>query len=142
MRGTLTPLNLSHMDFLGRRAVTTTCTDPIPCTTNSASPNEHKYPEIWMKNPQNPRHSFPGSWPAIFLAEYYSSCACVVLLSEASSSSHVLFLIARQRGTFASERSKIRRRTSPTQNSVKCASCAGPCPQSGFLISIFWAAAR
>ena len=71
IRGTLVHFNLSHMDFLEHRAATTTCTDPIPCTTNSASPNEYKYPEIWMKNRPNRIHSFPGSRPAIFLAEYY-----------------------------------------------------------------------
>ena len=70
MRGTLSSIKISHMDFLGGRAVTTTCTDPIPCTTNSASPNEYKYPEIWMKTDQILHIVFPGlglqsSWPNI-----------------------------------------------------------------------------
>ena len=53
VRGTLYSIRISHIDFLGCRAVTITCTDPILCTTNSVSPNEYKYPEIWMKNRPN-----------------------------------------------------------------------------------------
>ena len=51
-----------------------------------------------MKNHHKRIYSFGGSWPAIIPADVISSCACIVLLSEASSSSHVEFNIARQRG--------------------------------------------
>ena len=89
MHETLVQPNLYHIDFLGHPAATKTCTDPISCTTNSAVQNELTNLEILMKNRPNRTYSFVGSWPAITPAEYYSSCACIVLLSEASSSSHV-----------------------------------------------------
>ena len=50
-------------------------------------------------------YSFTGSWPAFIPGGDISSCACIVLLSEASSSSHVEFNIARQRRPLASETS-------------------------------------
>ena len=91
MHETLRRPNLLHMDFLDHPAATTTCTDPISCTTNSAIQNEHSNLEKTKKNRPKLTYSFLGSRPAINPAEYYSSCACIVLLSEASSSSHVLF---------------------------------------------------
>ena len=56
------------------------------------------HPEILMKNHHKRTYSSLRSWPAIIPADVISSCACIVLLSEASSSSHVEFNIARQRG--------------------------------------------
>ena len=63
------------------------------CSTNSAISNEHINPEISMKIRPNVTHSFLGSGPAIFPASVISSHACIVFLSEASSSSHLGILI-------------------------------------------------
>ena len=68
------------------------------CTTKDASPNELSNPEILMKNHHKITYSFTWYLPAINPDHDISSCACIVLLSEASSSSHVEFNIARQRG--------------------------------------------
>ena len=73
------------------------------CTTQDASPNEHIDPEIWTNNHPKRRYSFTLILLAIFPDTDISSCACIVLLSEASSSSHVEFNIARQRGPLGSE---------------------------------------
>ena len=113
MHETLALPNLSHMDFLGHLAATTTCNDPISCTTHSAVPNQLSNLEILMKNNHKITYSFLGSRPAINPAEYYFSCACIVLLSEASSSSHVLHLIARQRGPLGPGGSIWPRQTCP-----------------------------
>ena len=59
-----------------------------------------------MRNHQKRIYSFLGSWPAIIPGDVISSCACIVLLSEASSSSHVIFNIAHQRGLNGPERSR------------------------------------
>ena len=59
--------------------------------------------EILMKNHHDRIYSFTWYSPAIFPDHDISSCACIVLLSEASSSSHVEFNIARQRGPLGSE---------------------------------------
>ena len=87
---TLSHLNLSHMDFLDGPAAIHWSRLIIYCTTQDASPNELTDPEIFKKNHHKYIHSFAGSWPAIFPGCVISSCACIVLLSEASSSSHVI----------------------------------------------------
>ena len=102
---TLLPPNLPHMDFLDDPATIHGSTLIISCATQDASPNEHIDPEISMKNHQIRIYSFLVSGPAICPASVISSCACIVLLSEASSSSHVDFNIARQRRPLASETS-------------------------------------
>ena len=67
------------------------------------SSNEYKHPEILMKNHHKNIHSFAWYVPDIIPVHDISSCACIVLLSEASSSSHVEFNIARQRGSLGPE---------------------------------------
>ena len=103
MHTTLTYPNLAHMNFLDVPAAIHTCTLIISCTTNNASSNEHMHPEILMKNHNKNTYSFPWYLPAIMPDHDISSCACIVLLSEASSSSHVEFNIARQRGPLGPE---------------------------------------
>ena len=90
MRDTLSHPNLSHMDFPDGPAAIQRSTTTISDTTKSPSPNEYKHPEISMKNHQISTYSFLGSGPAIFPASVISSHACIVFLSEASSSSHVI----------------------------------------------------
>ena len=90
MRDTLAQPNLSHIDFPDGPAAIHGSTTPYSCTTQSPSPNEHKHPEISMKNHQIFTYIFLGSGPAIFPASIISSHACIVFLSEASSSSHVI----------------------------------------------------
>ena len=68
-----------------------------------ASPNDCRNPEILKRNHHRYIHSFLGSWPAIFPDTDISSCVCIVLLIETSSSSHVQFIIARQRGPLGPE---------------------------------------
>ena len=85
---TLAHPNLPHMDFLGYPAAIHSSRTPISDATQSATPNELMHPEISMKNRQIFIYSFLGSGPAIFPASVISSHACIVFLSEASSSSH------------------------------------------------------
>ena len=87
---TLTSPNLSHMDFLDDPAAIHGSRLIISCTTKDASSNEYMHPEIWTNNCPKTTHSFTGYLPAITPDTDISSCACIVLLSEASSSSHVI----------------------------------------------------
>ena len=89
MRDTLIPPNLSHMDFPDGPAAFHRCRTTYSRTTKSPSPNELMDPEISMKNHQIFTHCFLGSGPAIFPDTDISSCACIVLLCETSSSSHL-----------------------------------------------------
>ena len=91
------------MDFLDDPAAIYTCTLILSCATNNASSNEHMHPEILMKNHHNPIYSFTWYLPAIIPDHDISSCACIVLLSEASSSSHIELIIARHRGPLGPE---------------------------------------
>ena len=100
---TLTSFNLSHMDFLDDPAAIHGNRLIISRSTKDASSNEYIDPEIWSNNHLKSIHSFCLILLAITLADIISSCACIVLLSEASSSSHVEFNIARQRRPLASE---------------------------------------
>ena len=75
----------------------------IACATQDAGPNELTNPEILMKNHHKYTHSFALILPAIFPDIDISSCVCIVLLFETSSSSHVQSIIARQRGPLSSE---------------------------------------
>ena len=61
------------------------------------------HPEILMKNHHNPIYSFTWYLPVIIPDHDISSCACIILLSGASSSIHVEFNIARQRGPLGPE---------------------------------------
>ena len=90
--------NLSHVDFLDDPAAIHWSRLIISCTTQDAGPNEFRNPEILMKNHHKNIHSFALILPAIFPATDISSCVCIVLLFETSSSSHVESIIARQRG--------------------------------------------
>ena len=103
MHETLVYINLSHMDFLDDPAAIHRCRLIISRATQDASPNELMNPEILMKNHNKNIHSFPGSLPAIFPDTDISSCVCIVLLFETSSSSHVQYHIARQRGPLGPE---------------------------------------
>ena len=94
---TLVPPNRSHMDFLDGPAAIHRCKLIISCATQDASPNELRNPEILMINHHKIIYSFGLILPAIFPDTDISSCACIVLLFETSSSSHVQFIIARQR---------------------------------------------
>ena len=80
--------NLAHINFPDGPAAIQRSRTTISDTTKSPSPNEYKHPEISMKNHQIFIYSFLGSRPAIFPASIISSHACIVFLSEASSSSH------------------------------------------------------
>ena len=75
----------------------------ISRATQDASPNELMIPEILMKHHHRNTHSFALILPAIFPATDISSCVCIVLLFETSSSSHVQYHIARQRGPLGPE---------------------------------------
>ena len=85
---TLAHLNLSHMDFLDDPAAIHGCLLIISCARQDAGPNEFTNPEILMKNHHKNIHSFALILPAIFPATDISSCVCIVLLFETSSSSH------------------------------------------------------
>ena len=106
-------LNLSHMDFLDDPAAIHWRRLIISCATQDAGPNELSNPEILMKNHHKYTHSFALILPAIFPATDISSCVCIVLLFETSSSSHVLSHIARQRGPQGPGGSICPRQTSP-----------------------------
>ena len=56
-----------------------------------------------MINHHKPPHSFGLILPATFSDTDISSCVCIVLLFETSSSSHVQYHIARQRGPLGPE---------------------------------------
>ena len=103
MHDTLVSLNLSHMDFLDDPAAIHGCRLIISRAKQDASPNDCRDPEILKRNHHRNIHSFLGSWPAIFPDTDISSCVCIVLLFETSSSSHVQFIIARQRGPLGPE---------------------------------------
>ena len=113
MRATLVQLNLSHMDFLDGLAVIHWSRLIIPRFTNSASPNEYKHPEILMKNHHKTTHSFTWYLPAFIPGGVISTCACIVLLSEASSSSHVILQHCASAQTLGSEGSTGPCQTSP-----------------------------
>ena len=100
---TLYPSQLLHMDFLDDPAAIHGCTLIISCATQDASSNEYIDPEISSNNHPKRIYSFSWMLPAITLANSISSCACIVLLSEASSSSHVEFNIALTRRPLTSE---------------------------------------
>ena len=98
----LSYLNISHMDFLDDPAAIHWSRLIISCTTQDASPNELTNPEILMKNHHKYTYSFVLILPAIF-PDTDISCVCIVLLFETSSSSHVQYHIARQRGPLGPE---------------------------------------
>ena len=100
---TLSSLDLSHMDFLDDPAAIHGCRLITSCATQDAGPNELTNPEILMKNHHRNIHSFALILHAIFPATDISSCVCIVLLFETSSSSHVQYHIARQRGPLGPE---------------------------------------
>ena len=102
---TLSPLNLSHIDFLDDPAAIHGCRLIISRAKQDASPNELTNPEILKKNHHQNTHSFGLVLPAIFPDTDISSCVCIVLLFETSSSSHVQYHIARQRGPLGPETS-------------------------------------
>ena len=105
MHDSLCSPNLSHMDFLDDPAAIHGCRLIISRAKQDASPNELMNPEILMKHHQISIYSFGWFWPAIFPACVISSCACMILLSEASSSSNVKLIIARQRETLGRDTS-------------------------------------
>ena len=94
---------LPHMDFLDGPTAIHRCRLIISCARQDASPNELGNPEILMKNHHKITHSFALILPAIFPDTDISSCVCIVLLFETSSSSHVQSIIARQRGPLGPE---------------------------------------
>ena len=96
-------LALSPMDFPDDPAAIHGSRLIISCATQDAGPNELTNPEILMKNHHKYIHSFALILPAIFPATDISSCVCIVLLFETSSSSHVQYHIARQRGPLGPE---------------------------------------
>ena len=77
------------MDFLDGLAAIQRSKLIISDTTKDESSNELINPEILMKNHHKITYSFTLILPAIFPDTLISSCACIVLLSEASSSSHM-----------------------------------------------------
>ena len=85
------------MDFLDGPAAIQWSRLIISCATQDASPNEFMNPEILVIGHHRNTHSFGQILPAIFPGCVISSCVCIVLLFETSSSSHVLYHIARQR---------------------------------------------
>ena len=86
---TLVHLNLSHMDFLDDPAATHGSRLIISRFTKDEASNEHINPEISLTNNLKFTYSFALILLSITLADIISSCACIVLLSEASSPSHV-----------------------------------------------------
>ena len=96
--GTLFHFKLSHMDFPDGPAAIHSSRTTCSGLTQSAGPNELINPEKSLKNRPIFTYSFLGSGPAVFPGSVISSHACIVFLSEASSSSHVESIIARQRG--------------------------------------------
>ena len=60
-------------------------------------------PEILMRKHHTYIHIFALILPAIFPATDISFCVCILLLFETSSSSHVQYHIARQRGPLGPE---------------------------------------
>ena len=99
-RATLYPLNLSHMDFPDGPVAIHSSRTTYSDLTQSASPNELSNPEISMKNHQICIYCFLGSGPAVFPGSVISSHACIVFLSEASSSSHFNLSHMRPGGTW------------------------------------------
>ena len=88
MRGTLLHFNLHHMDFPDGPAAIHWSRTTYSKPTKAASPNELINPKKYTINRPNPTHSFLGYWPAVFPGWVISSHACIVVLSETSSSSH------------------------------------------------------
>ena len=99
--------NLYRMDFLDDPAAFHGSRLIISCATKDVSSNEHINPQILMIKDLFPIYTFTLILLDITLACIISSCACIVLLSEVSSSSHVDFNIARQRRPLASEPSTL-----------------------------------
>ena len=135
---TLNAFNLSHMDFLDDPAAIHGSSLIISCTTKDASSNEYIDPEIWSNNHLKRIYSFTLILLAITLANIISSCACIVLLSEASSSSHVEFNIARQRRPLASETSMLPYLTASNHEIHHFHHLTRPWSILIFLIWIFW----
>ena len=102
---TLMRPNLPHMDFLDDPAAIHGSRLTISRFTKDERSNEHINPEILSNNHLKFIYSFTWYLPAFIPDGVMSSCACIVLLSEASSSSHVEFNIARQRGPLSPETS-------------------------------------
>ena len=136
---TLVHLNLSRMDFLDDPDAILWCRLIISRSTQDAGPNEFSNPEILMINRPWSPHSLAMILPAIFPEHDISSCACIVLLFETSSSSHVQYHIARQR-----------RRLGPEPAIGPCITASDheilhfsvkliwPCARPVFSIWIFW----
>ena len=79
---TLSPPNLSHMDFLDGPAAIQWSRLIISCTTQDASPKELVNPKILEMNRYKNIHKFGLILPAIVPACVISSCVCIVLLFE------------------------------------------------------------
>ena len=127
---TLKHPNLSHIDFLDGPDAIHRCKLIIPCAIQAERPNELTNLEILMINNHKYTHSFGLVLPAIFPDTDISSCVCIVLLFETSSSSHVQCHIARQRGPLGPERSIWACLTSSKheicQNSIKWTELVSP----------------
>ena len=102
-RLTVEHLNLSHMDFLDDPAAIHIYRLIISCARQDASQNELRNPEILMINHHKIPHSFGLILHAIVPDTDISSCVCIVLLFETSSSSHVQYHSALQRGPLGPE---------------------------------------
>ena len=85
----LSNLKLSHMDFLNDPAAIHGCRLIISRATQDEVPHEFTNPEILMKNHHKNIHSFALILPAIFPDTDISSCVCILLIFDISSSSHV-----------------------------------------------------
>ena len=77
------------MDFLDDPAATHWCRLIISRAKQDEVPNELSNPEILMKNHHKSTHSFGLVFPTIFPDTDISSCVCIILLFETSSSSHI-----------------------------------------------------
>ena len=106
-------LALSPMDFPDDPAAIHGSRLIISCARQDAGPNELTNPEIFKKNHHKITPSFGLILPAIFPDTDISSCACIVLLSEASSSSHVILQHCASAQPLGSEGSPEPRQTSP-----------------------------
>ena len=85
-----TDLDLLNMDFLDDTAAIHGSRLTISRFTKDESSNELVNPEILANNHFKCIYNFALLLITITLADIISSCACIVLLSEASSSSHVI----------------------------------------------------
>ena len=86
----LSHLRLSHMDSLDNPAAIHGCRLIISRAKQDEVQNELTNPEILMKNHHKITYSFGLILLAITPGGVISSCVCIVLLFETSSSSHVL----------------------------------------------------